>query len=147
MRNYNAPRRSNNNPVAQMRIKKGITQNKLAAMIGVDQRQISTWERGRFMPSIEVLQKIADALDMDLIELVKAHQKSKKKCSPIALARREKGWTQGQLAEAIGVSQGLISKYEIGACVPTDETIHAIAKALGVQACDISSTEPDNGTN
>ena len=144
VRDYKAPRRSNDNPVAQARIKKGITQEQLANMIGVDKRQISAWELGRFMPSVSTLQRIADALDMDLVELVKA-QPDKKKCSPIALIRREKGMSQGQLAKAVGVSQGLISTYETGANTPGPEVLQAIANALGVQVSDISATEPVEG--
>ena len=146
VRNYKAPRRSNDNPVAQARIKKGITQEQLATMIGVDKRQISAWELGRFMPSVATLQKIADALDMDLVELVKA-QPEKKKCSPIALVRREKGMSQGQLAKAVGVSQGLISTYETGANMPSEEVLQAIANALCVPVSEISASEPEKGPN
>lgn len=48
----------------------------------------------------------------------------------IVLARESRGWTQKQLAEAIGVSQATISKYEIGSVPPTSGHIELIAKAL-----------------
>lgn len=49
-------------------------------------------------------------------------------------ARTGKGWSQSKLAAAIGMpgSQSQISGYERGETVPTDETVHKIAGALGV---------------
>ena len=48
----------------------------------------------------------------------------------IALARESRGWTQKQLAEAIGVSQATVSKYELGSVPPTSDHIELIAKVL-----------------
>jgi len=48
----------------------------------------------------------------------------------ITLARENRGWTQKQLAEAIGVTQAIISKYELGSVPPTDGNIGLIAKVL-----------------
>ena len=115
-------------------------------MIDVDKSQISSWELGRFMPSVAVLQRISDVLDVDLVDLVRV-QRSKKKCSPIALARRQKGISQGRLASMLGVSQGLISTFETGANKPTEDMLQAIADALGVPVGDISDAEPQKGAN
>lgn len=48
----------------------------------------------------------------------------------IGLARELRGWTQKQLAEAIGINQATISKYEIGSVCPTPDHIELIAEAL-----------------
>lgn len=48
----------------------------------------------------------------------------------IVLARESRGWTQKQLAEAIGISQATISKYEFGSVPPTTDHIEQIAKVL-----------------
>lgn len=48
----------------------------------------------------------------------------------IVLARESRGWTQKQLAEAIGVNQATISKYELGSVPPALGHIELIAKAL-----------------
>lgn len=44
--------------------------------------------------------------------------------------RKSKGWTQEDLAHAIGVKRSVISKYESGAISPSLETLQAIANAL-----------------
>lgn len=50
----------------------------------------------------------------------------------IAAARREKGWTQRELADAIGVAQQHIQRWEAGVYKPKTETLKRIGEALGV---------------
>lgn len=50
----------------------------------------------------------------------------------IAIARLEKGWTQQQLAEAVGVAQQHIQRWEAGVYKPKTATLKAIGDALGV---------------
>ena len=54
-----------------------------------------------------------------------------------ALLRREKGWTQEELAERSGLSQQYLSDLERGKRNPTIVTIHEIAQALGVSHVDL----------
>lgn len=56
--------------------------------------------------------------------------------------RKEKEWTQGQLAEKIGVSQCAISFWESGRSQPSDETSEKIAELFGVYPDDIDIPEP-----
>jgi len=48
------------------RIKRGLTQKQLALLTGVDQSDISKIERGISNPSIKLLNKLADGLNMRL---------------------------------------------------------------------------------
>lgn len=50
----------------------------------------------------------------------------------IASARLEKGWTQQQLADAIGVAQQHIQRWESGVYTPKTATLMRIGEALGV---------------
>jgi len=50
----------------------------------------------------------------------------------IKAARLNKGWTQGQLADAIDVSSMAISRYENGSRTPNDIIVEKIAKQLDV---------------
>ncbi|MDE7002931.1 MAG: helix-turn-helix domain-containing protein [Oscillospiraceae bacterium] len=59
----------------------------------------------------------------------------------IRIARRGRGWTQEQLAEAIGVKRSVISKYENGAISPSIDTIQRIAEALGADISYLLSGE------
>lgn len=52
--------------------------------------------------------------------------------SRIAQARLKKGWTQGQLTDAIGVKQPQIAGWETGARKPKVDALMQIGNALGV---------------
>lgn len=45
---------------------RGMTQSQFAEKIGVHWVQVSQWERGERNPKIETLEKIADALQLDV---------------------------------------------------------------------------------
>jgi len=47
--------------------------------------------------------------------------------------RLQRGWSQAQLAERVGMSVGAIQGLELGKRSPTVRTLDAIAGALGVQ--------------
>lgn len=50
----------------------------------------------------------------------------------IAEAREARGWTQEQLANAIGTTQATIQRWESGAIDPQVSKVEAISKALGI---------------
>ena len=54
--------------IKELRKKKKITQEKLAEIIGVDCGYISKLEVGQNYPSIQTLNKISDALNIDIAE-------------------------------------------------------------------------------
>lgn len=51
----------------------------------------------------------------------------------IAAARREKGWTQQELADAIGVAQQHVQRWEAGVHRPSIEVLMKMGDALGVE--------------
>lgn len=51
--------------------------------------------------------------------------------------RKAKGWTQEQLAKAIGVKRSVVSKYESGSVSPSAATIERIAQALDTTPADL----------
>lgn len=55
---------------------------------------------------------------------------AKKLGKKIKVARVEADMTQGDLAEATGILQKSISRYETGLALPTLETLEKIAKEL-----------------
>lgn len=65
---------------------------------------------------------------MDMRKLVGAN------CSRI---RKERGWTQEELAERSGLSQQYISGLERGRRNPTILTLFELAQALGVNPADL----------
>jgi transcriptional regulator with XRE-family HTH domain len=52
----------------------------------------------------------------------------------IARAREAKGWTQHQLADALGINDTQISRYENGRHTPKPRRYEALANALEVPA-------------
>lgn len=48
----------------------GITQKKLAAMLGLDNRIISSYETGKCSPSVDRLESMAAALDCEARDLI-----------------------------------------------------------------------------
>jgi transcriptional regulator with XRE-family HTH domain len=55
--------------------------------------------------------------------------------------REGKGWTQSQLADKAGLSEGGVRDLEQGRRKPSWETVLALASALGV-SCDAFATQP-----
>ena len=52
--------------VVKARNRKGLTQDQLAEMADITQNNLSRIERGLYSPGIDILLRIADALDMEL---------------------------------------------------------------------------------
>ena len=59
------------------RAQRGISQEELAKKISIHPVQFSRYERGQTAPSIEVVQKIADALEVSIDQLVYGDQDNK----------------------------------------------------------------------
>ena len=58
------------NIVKQLREKRNMTQAELAEKIGVSSKTISKWETGKGLPDISLLQPLAQALGLSVIELM-----------------------------------------------------------------------------
>lgn len=63
----------------------------------------------------------------------------------IVVARDAHSWSQKELAERVGISQGKISKYENGLLEVSEEDLEAIAYATGFRSGLFRSTEPIYG--
>jgi len=57
------------NNIAKIRKRKGLTQMELAELVGVNRFHISNIERGKSLPSVKLLIKIANVLDVSLNDL------------------------------------------------------------------------------
>lgn len=65
-----APRRTNESPIARLRMDRGLTQSQLAERIGCPQSSVSRWEQTGKVPGTRYLIKIADVLECELKELI-----------------------------------------------------------------------------
>ena len=55
--------------IRQLREQKGLTQEELAAKLFVSSKTVSKWETGQGLPDISLLEPLAKALDISMIEL------------------------------------------------------------------------------
>ena len=63
--------------IAEARRRARLTQNDLAARVGVTAQAVSKWEQGRSCPDIAILDEIADALGISLFELLGMEEREK----------------------------------------------------------------------
>ena len=59
------------NPIKVARMSLGITQRRLAEIVGVSRTTVNHWETGRFTPSAEYMPKLASAFGRDAEELTR----------------------------------------------------------------------------
>ena len=62
------------NTIRQLRESRGLTQAELAERIGVSSKTISKWETAKGLPDISLLQPLAQALGISVIELMNGQQ-------------------------------------------------------------------------
>ena len=60
--------------IKQLREKRNLTQAELAEQIGVSSKTISKWETAKGLPDISLLQPLAQALNISVIELMSGEQ-------------------------------------------------------------------------
>jgi transcriptional regulator with XRE-family HTH domain len=63
----------------------------------------------------------------------------------LAQLRKERGFTQPQLAEKIGLHVAQIRRYEAGTSQPTLDVIRSLAVALGVSADELLFAKDERG--
>lgn len=126
--------------IAAMREVRGMTQAQLADAVGMSKTQISNYETGKQNPSPKALEKLLLALNCTVEEL---ESKTIMSATPSAItkARLAKGMTQTQLAEASGIPQYTISRYELNIFRIPDESVVKIAKALDVPVESLKGVE------
>lgn len=57
--------------IVEARTIKRLTQTELADMVGITQNNLSRIENGKYNPGLDILQRISDALDMELAFIAK----------------------------------------------------------------------------
>ena len=67
--------------IKRLREKKGITQAQLAELVGVSSKAVSKWETGKGFPDISLLENLAGALSVSVMELVSGNAVSNKNIS------------------------------------------------------------------
>jgi len=79
------------NVIAEHRKQQNLTQKELAELLGVTDKAVSKWERGLNFPDISLLEKVASALQISVVELLGIERDSHEEIvsDMTALARKE----------------------------------------------------------
>lgn len=120
--------------IQEFRKMKGMTQSDLAAKIGTTPQNISQYERGIRNPKIETLQKIAAALEVEIIDLI---DDSVSEISDFLL--NVQGLSKKQVDEVIRQYNAVLKEAhpEDNVMVSMDGTV--ILEATGAHVQDISN--------
>ena len=65
------------NYIYHLRAKAGLTQNELAAMLGVTNKAVSKWETGKSKPTTNTLRRMAALFGLSIETLLKIREKEK----------------------------------------------------------------------
>ncbi len=121
------------------RIQKGYTLQKVADILGVSRSTLFKYESGEISNiPIENITKLADIYETtpnDLLRNMTIGENIRK-------IRKEKGLTQKELGERLGITQSAIGQFENDKTCPTVITILRIADALNVEFSDITGKYP-----
>lgn len=116
----------------------GLSKTALAKAIGVSDVSVGKWESGLNQPKGRYLNDLADVLGVSVDWLLTGAIKPPTSLYAMQVGERIKakraqlGLEPSQLADTLGVSHGLISKWERGEVVPSDERLSHLMAALGV---------------
>ena len=104
----------------RLRQEKGLSQQELADLIGVHVRQISKYEMGTSLPTLERIRRMAEALDVSADELVFGATKRRKGADSIKnpvlaerLRRLEAMVSRDELRSVIDLLDAFIAKKQI----------------------------------
>ena len=70
--------------IRRIRKTRGLTQEELAIRLNVVRQTVSKWEKGRSVPDAELLQKLADVLEVDITDLLGSSSASAEPAAGIA---------------------------------------------------------------
>jgi transcriptional regulator with XRE-family HTH domain len=65
--------------VRELRRSRGLSQERLAALAGIDRAYMGGIERGQRNPTLSMIQRVADGLEMPISELFRAVEGSRRK--------------------------------------------------------------------
>ena len=141
------------------RIQRGLTKTMLAEIVGLQELRITTYELGNYTPSLQVVERLANALNIsakDLLgkEIVKKPRQTK---TPQELShidrstfggnlkylRNMNNMSMSELAAKIDVAPTVINSYENAGAKPSSDRLIRLAEVLGVTVKELMVEESD----
>jgi transcriptional regulator with XRE-family HTH domain len=96
--------------ITRRRKKLGLSAPQLAEEVGVTKSNVSVWESGQFLPKLNVLERLAQALEVSYEELLAKGNYPRHEVGPAEYFRRQ-GFPKEAVAEAERLYSKLESKY------------------------------------
>ncbi|NLU10327.1 MAG: transcriptional regulator [Tepidanaerobacter acetatoxydans] len=120
--------------IRSLRQKRSMTLQDLAQQAGLSVSYLSEIELGKKQPSLETIDKLAQALNISREGLISSSSAGAGGIgAKIALIRQEKNLSLSELAEKVGISPSYLCQIESGRAMPALSTLKSIAKALDVK--------------
>lgn len=143
-----------------LRLKDGYTQKELAKQIGLGQSSYSRYGSGieHILPKTIHLENLANTLNVPVSYLIGETEElpisDNNAFKPTTFAerlsslRKERGYSQVNLAQSLGISRQAYNKYERGIGKPSKETLEKLAEFLNVSVeyllCETDERTPKN---
>ena len=105
-----------NKTISTLRSERGMTQEKLAELIGVSTAAVSKWECGNSYPDITLLPKLAEIFDVSMDYLFD-YRRAEEKTIPETVAEASRLGKEGKREEAITLLRQTLERY------PQNETL------------------------
>ncbi len=126
------------NRIKKLRKDKNISQKDMANMLNIPRSTYSNYENNNREPSIKLLEKIAEILNVSLGELFGVNEEELKKDKSLPVGenirkyRKIKGLTMKELGTRVGITEQAISQYERSIRNPSLEVLLNVSNALDV---------------
>ncbi|MFD7161362.1 helix-turn-helix transcriptional regulator [Kribbella sp. NPDC059898] len=121
--------------LAQMREARGLSHTALAELVGVRRQEVIRWQNQASprVPRPQMQKKLADALGVELVDLLEATTET------LATLRRKHGLRQEDLAERAGLSRSTLQALETGKIATLrPEFAERLAEVLGLKADEVA---------
>ena len=125
------------NGIREMRIKCGMTQKELGLEIGANEKLVSAWEHGKGIPPAKKMLEMARLFGCTVYDLNEGLGVRCTYLTQLGALRREKGLTQRDVAEALGVNFCTVSNWETCKARIGKPNLSRLANLYGVQPEDI----------
>lgn len=132
------------NNIKLYRNKKGLTQKQLAEKIGTTDSAITRYESNSREPSIEIITKIAKALNISINELLDDKVVSNDIGSKIISAKIFRKLDDEQLSKLTGIDELQLRAIQDGKINPTKSELDIITKALNLSVGYFEKDSPLN---
>ena len=138
------------NEIKRRRFMLGMSYRTLARAINVSRTTVYSWEKGKAMPSIRMLPRLAEALHVKGTELLYPSDSSapiaklnERVVQEIRRLRLSREITQEEFAKKVGVTWSTVARWETGEVAPAIKYLSKFAEILGVSEEDLLNPSPD----